>query len=588
MDVKPFRSPLTKFALALWMGCLQWPLTIPIALALPLIYRQPKARAGAFSVLLLFALGWSGRTLQQTWNPILSNPQTACWTCTAALGAQAGELPLRCENEKGHVYGAVATTDPPLEAAFVGTLWPFYSASWRQFQHSKGVHGTIRSTVPSSLPPSQQPGEEPLGNPLSEFLHTCFTGRAPGLILALISGDKRHLDPQLKILLNHAGLAHLMAVSGYHVGLVSFPFLVLLRHRRDSCRFAGFMGLMGTWSFIAFCGFPTSAVRAGLMLTGYGLSQLARTNLSAMHLMSTAAWAMLLYNPQWAADLGMQLSFIAVYSILLGLELLKAARMQHPILQYTAVPIAAQLGTGFIAWPTFGLFPKYFLLFNLLASPFMIALGAVLASLIGMEFMLGWEHAVGMGSKAVDATLNHVLNGLTTWHKAAWTWDLRTVDKGLLVAMSVGALVGGTLVVAKRITMQQFRMGFCALGLGVIPWLIWQSTHRATVNYRYGIVIDAAMSCSVSVTTNRRDSARLVSEREKFGTNQTAHVALAPSPMACISKETWTVVPSEHAGFGQLKSRPFAWKRMDGSTVLFNYGEDTVYLKQWDRPSVVE
>jgi len=96
------------------------------------------------------------------------------------------------------------------------------------------------------------------------------------------------------------------------------------------------------------------------------------------------------------------------------------------------------------------------------------------------------------------------------------------------------------------------------------------------------------MSCSVSVTTNRRDSARLVSEREKFGTNQTAHVALAPSPMACISKETWTVVPSEHAGFGQLKSRPFAWKRMDGSTVLFNYGEDTVYLKQWDRPSVVE
>ncbi|MGB1123004.1 MAG: ComEC/Rec2 family competence protein [Flavobacteriales bacterium] len=420
-------------------------------------------------------------------------------------------------------------------------------------------------------------------------MHTRFTGRVPGLILALISGDKQHLDPQLKIQFNHAGLAHLMAVSGYHVGLVSFPFLVLLRHRRSGCRFAGFIGLMGTWSFIAFCGFPTSAVRAGLMLTGYGLSQLARMNLSAMHLMSTAAWAMLLYNPQWAADLGMQLSFIAVYSILLGLELLKPTPMQHPILQYTVVPIAAQLGTGFIAWPTFGLFPKYFLLFNLLASPLMVALGAALASIIGMEFILGWEHAVVMGSTAVDATLNHVVNGLATWHKAAWTWDLRAVDKGPLVALSAGALVGGTLVVAKRITMQQFRMGFCALGLGLIPWIMWQVRHRATVSYRYGIILDAGTSCNTSVTTNPRDSLRLISEGAKFGVTCTPHVALSTNMIADYNAlDTWVLAPSEHAGFGQLKSRPFAWKRMDGSTVLFNYGEDTVYLKQWDRPSVVE
>ena len=57
MDVKPFRSPLTALALALWVGCLQWPLTVPLALALPLLYRRHKARSSAFSFLLLLCAG---------------------------------------------------------------------------------------------------------------------------------------------------------------------------------------------------------------------------------------------------------------------------------------------------------------------------------------------------------------------------------------------------------------------------------------------------------------------------------------------------------------------------------------------------
>lgn len=588
MDVKPFRSPLTALALALWVGCLQWPLTVPLALALPLLYRRHKARSSAFSFLLLFALGWTARSVQHAMNPVLSKPKTACWTCTKNVHVDAGEPPLQCKNETGHIYGAAASADPPLNAPFIGTLWPFHSASWRLYQHSNGLHGTIRTTVPYLLSPGAQPDEEPPSDPLWEFLHTHFTGQAPGLILALISGDKRYLEPQLKTQLSHAGLAHLMAVSGYHVGLVSFPFLVLLRHRRSGFRFAGFMGLTASWSFIAFCGFPTSAVRAGLMITGYGLSQLARLNLSAMHLMSTAACAMLIYNPQWAVDLGMQLSFVAVYSILLALEVLKTGRFQHPILLFTVVPIAAQLGTGFIAWPTFGLFPKYFLLFNSLASPLMVVLGTALAAIIGMEYVLGWELGVHLASQGVDVSLNHVLNGLTTWHNAGWTWDLRTVDQGLLIALSAGALVGGTLVVARKITLQQYRRNFSILGLGLVPWVMWQAHHRVAVSYRYGIVVDAAMSGNASVTTNTRDSTRLIADGVKFGANLSAHVNLSPKPFDSKDSGTWVVAPSEHAGFGQIKSRPFAWKRMDGSTVLFNYGKDTVHLKKWNRPSVVE
>ena len=47
MDAQAFRSPLVKFALALWMGRLHWPLTIPFACALPLLPRSSKARLQA-------------------------------------------------------------------------------------------------------------------------------------------------------------------------------------------------------------------------------------------------------------------------------------------------------------------------------------------------------------------------------------------------------------------------------------------------------------------------------------------------------------------------------------------------------------
>jgi predicted membrane metal-binding protein len=89
----------------------------------------------------------------------------------------------------------------------------------------------------------------------------------------------------------------------------------------------------------------------------------------------------------------MQLSFVEVFAILLGIELLNVSRIRNPIALYLAVPVAAQLGTGFITWPTFGVFPKFFLFFNLLASPLMALLGTALAGIAGADLVLGWRAA---------------------------------------------------------------------------------------------------------------------------------------------------------------------------------------------------
>jgi ComEC/Rec2-related protein len=344
-------------------------------------------------MLILFALGWTANSAQEAFDPLLIAPKTARWTCKRNAEANARRLHFTCVNTAGNAYTVEAEAALPLHSSFLGTLWPFRSASWRRFKHSQGVHGTIRATLPTTQLAESTLEQNLPNHVLWTFLNRHFTGAVPGLLFALSSGNKSQLDPALKIRLSHAGLAHLMAVSGYHVGLVSFPVLLFLRHRRSAFRFIGFVGLVGTWSFIGFCGFPTSAVRAGLMITGYSLSQLARLNLSAMQLLSLAAWSMLIYCHAWSRDLGMQLSFVEVFAILLGIELLNVSRIRNPIALYLAVPVAAQLGTGFITWPTFGVFPKFFLFFNLLASPLMALLGTALAGIAGADLVLGWRAA---------------------------------------------------------------------------------------------------------------------------------------------------------------------------------------------------
>ena len=81
MDAQAFRSPLAKFALALWMGCLHWPFTIPFVCALPLLPRSSKGRTQAWSMLMLFALGWTANSVQEAFDPVLTAPKTAKWTC---------------------------------------------------------------------------------------------------------------------------------------------------------------------------------------------------------------------------------------------------------------------------------------------------------------------------------------------------------------------------------------------------------------------------------------------------------------------------------------------------------------------------
>lgn len=136
-----------------------------------------------------------------------------------------------------------------------------------------------------------------------------------GLMYALLTGDRNAVDSSVQWVFSRAGIAHLLSVSGLHVGFVAAVLAFALKRLR-----------MRTWAeclivcvpllFYAYvCGFAPSVVRALIMLV---CSYLSRILLSRYDMLSSVSWAALLtltICPFYLFDIGFQLSFMSVFGI---------------------------------------------------------------------------------------------------------------------------------------------------------------------------------------------------------------------------------------------------------------------------------
>ena len=260
---------------------------------------------------------------------------------------------------------------------------------------------------------------------------------ALGFVWGISTGDKSLLSPDLRSAFSRIGLAHVLAVSGYHVGLVGFIPLLFARSRRQSLRVLALLGIPLLGAFVLFCGGSESAVRAWTMASLLIVASAIRRPGSLGHSLNVAAWAMLVFHPWALQQLGTQLSFVAVLGIALGLEAAstwRPSRWAKPVV----VPLAAQSATTPIAVPTFLQFPLGFLPVNLVAGPWVSAIGALLLCWLIWPF-----------DDTLSRGLLWALNGLVEWLmravQAFGEWDgcsYRVVQGDLIRwwAMGLGSL----------------------------------------------------------------------------------------------------------------------------------------------------
>ena len=232
---------------------------------------------------------------------------------------------------------------------------------------------------------------------LDKYAYASFDADVVGVLSALTLGDRRGLSDEVRAAYRDAGAAHMLALSGLHVGIIYGVLVVVLGAllRRRSLRWlCELLTLVALWCFALMVGLSASVVRAVAMCTLYVFARWVSADQgSPLHVLSLTALVMLLFRPLYLFDVGFQLSFVAMDSILCLYPYLKVlfGRYAHyPGLGYfvglLCVSVAAQLGTLPLVLHYFGAFPTYFLVTNLLVVPCLVVV--LIVSLLWWALLL--------------------------------------------------------------------------------------------------------------------------------------------------------------------------------------------------------
>ena len=215
----------------------------------------------------------------------------------------------------------------------------------------------------------------------SRMLLRLRTGELEGdqyaVVAAMALGDKSALTKELKETYSVTGASHVLALSGLHLGII-YALLSLLVVDRRWRMVSQLLIISSIWAFVFLVGMPVSVVRSAVMLSVYALLSLGHRNKMSVNTLAFTAIVLLMVNPQSLFDVGFQMSFVAVFSILVFLPLFEGVfspeyLQSHRIVKWVwgmvAVSCSAQIGVAPLIAYYFGRFSTYFLLTNFIVIP---------------------------------------------------------------------------------------------------------------------------------------------------------------------------------------------------------------------------
>ena len=274
-------------------------------------------------------------------------------------------------------------------------------------------------------------------------------GRGAGLLLGLSTGDRSGLSRPTREAFSGVGLAHLTAVSGYHVGLVLGMVSLWLRLLVGR-RWVALMAIPVVWVFVFVCGAPPSAVRAAGMTTLLGGGVALGRRMDGPSVLAVVGLLLLACSPWLVHDLGARLSFSATAGILLWFQNRKIRRGWFRMA--LAIPLVATAFTAPFTLPVFGRFPTAFLPANLLATPVVPLLSLLAALLVMLPFSIAESLA-----PAALWMANGAAQGVERIH--ALCPPVRLVaPTGILIGMGTTLLVSCLLGMVSKV-----RVGLCLL-----------------------------------------------------------------------------------------------------------------------------
>ena len=133
----------------------------------------------------------------------------------------------------------------------------------------------------------------------------------------VLFGEKSGLDSKVTDMFSYAGISHILAVSGLHIGILVTLLVFLLKKIKANKYVAFILVALFLFSYAYLCDFSPSVLRASLMfLIYYGSSILGQRN-DKLNSWCLAGIILLFFNPLNLFNVGFQLSFVCIFALFL-------------------------------------------------------------------------------------------------------------------------------------------------------------------------------------------------------------------------------------------------------------------------------
>jgi len=301
-----------------------------------------------------------------------------------------------------------------------------------------------------------------------------------GVLRAVLLGQRAQIRAYANDVFSATGTAHLLAISGMHVGMAAawvFALAWFILTRREAWMVAlpvrnisMVCGVLAAMAYATLAGWPLPAIRAAIMLATGALAWCLAARTEPVNTLLAALSLILLFDPAAIASLSLWLSFVATAALLLWAG--KHAVIQHDAkalrLRIAAagtavlwVSLLATLATLPLIVATFGRVPVYSLPANLIMAP--------LYALIVMPLGLLAELLALLGLNSVSLPLMHLAGS--------------AVALGLHILSWISALPAGVLWASSPAFWMQAAY---AMGMGGCGMLLWRGKRAI-----------AALSCAL-------------------------------------------------------------------------------------------
>ncbi len=480
-----------------------------LLLALPIaLWRGPKSRALALLICFLAGLAWAGsaRHSQGRCTASVSDGSPASVAGYFVRSSAQGASSLRMvSGEAGGCRGLVRVYTrsgaPPPEARFVTV-----EGRWFETVRGDGSVSVYLSAASVREAVGHVPWAHRLRTAIRERAAQAIRGRLgsqAGVASALVLAEREGIPQDLWDAFARSGSAHLLSISGFHVGVIAALLGTILTAAGHPPRARAAGVAIGVWAYVLVIGAPTSATRAAWMTTAFVVGRLRQTPARSLGSLGLSMLMLTVFRPSVVAGAGFQLTVAGTAGILVLSRWIMKHWPAHPGRSWIAPPVAAGIGASVFTAPVlayhFGQIPLLSLPSSILLTPMVAAAvpGVLLAIVLDVLGLPG----AGLAGAGSEGLLQGVTSTAAVLGSLPGTTLLVTPREAAL--LTVGALLPLAFGTANWRTRPVVRAAVAVLSAGAVLWLGQAALSLAGRGSTEIVAIDVGQGDAIGVRTPR-------------------------------------------------------------------------------------